>query len=95
MCFFSTHAGNSRQRRQQELLSSEDVYIIEPLVEVAGSLEVTIVVGGTKNQSVLIRDSALVPLLESQGNVLADELKDKVITTALELLYCSQKLTIM
>ena len=65
-------------------MSSEDVYIIEPLVEMAGELEVTIVVGGRENQSAPISDSALIPLLEAQGNALAAELRDKVITIALD-----------
>ena len=60
-------------------MSSQDVYIIEPLVEMAGGLEVTIVVGGRKNQSAPIRESNLIPLLESQGSVLATELRETVI----------------
>ena len=59
-------------------MSSEDVYIIEPLVEMAGGLEVTIVVGGRNNQSAPISGGDLLPLLEAQGNVLAAELNDKV-----------------
>ena len=62
------------KRQQPPLLSSEDVVIIEPLLETNGGLEVTFVVGGGEDQGAPISGGDLISLLEVEGNSLATEL---------------------
>ena len=70
--------GNNRQKRQQTPLTSEDVLIIEPLVEDQGRLQVSFVVGGEGGQSTLISRSVLSSLLEAKGQQLAADLSAAV-----------------